>query len=560
MYKIYYQLKNYEVRIMKKTIYLTLALSLFINPSALAQSPIPTFDKEAVTAHPYNRTGEQDVIVDKTNQDVYSSGNTGTDEEPAFYVRRINLTGYSLPDKNGGLQKILQSYSHRSVKIAELNELTEKITAYAKDCGYTVAQAVVPPQKITDGQLEIRVYVAKYDEIRLTENTSDIAASVLEKYLHNLKQGETMTDRNLERTLNNLNDLPGVTARAVLRPGDETGATSVDVQVEKRPVWNNYIFADNGGGYYSGRYRYGFNTEINNPGHNGDKLTFSGMISSHDVKNYSIRYEAPVGYDGTRIGLAYNRSEYELHTNAFYNSLGKSQGISIYGLTPLYRDKMNRLTAIYGYDHRKIEDSYRFRVLNLPEIGVDKDADVWHAGVSGSQYYPNEFLQYDLIYWNGDIDTNGGAYYDGTYHKLTGSMLKIWYDGPWNYRIYMQGQMGNRALDGSEQFYLGGMNGVRAYGSSDGYGDSGWLSTFEIRRQTGIEGLEAAAFFDTGYADNKAANYKEHLSGWGLGLRYSKQNDWYAQLDWARKIDGRRDWTEPHDSDNRLWLQVYKMY
>ena len=104
------------------------------------------------------------------------------------------------------------------------------------------------------------------------------------------------------------------------------------------------------------------------------------------------------------------------------------------------------------------------------------------------------------------------------------------------------------------------MNGVRAYGNNDGYGDAGWLGSVEIRRQTGVEGLEAAAFIDEGYGNNKAVGYSEHLSGWGLGLRYSKPNDWYVQLDWARKIDGRRDWSEPTDHDDRWWFQVYKMF
>ena len=353
---------------MTKTLHLTIVLGLLMSCSAWAQSPIPTFDKEAVTTHPYYRTGRQDVVVDQAVPDGYQPGNTGTEEVPAFYVRKITLTGFILPDKQGQLQEILQAYSNRSVKVAELQELTDKITDYAKNNGYTVAQAVVPPQEIADGQLEIKVYVAKYDDVRVTQNTSDVADSVLQGYLHKLKSGDVMTDRNLELAMNNLNDLPGVTARAVLRPGKEAGTTAVDVQVQDRPVWNNYVFVDNGGGYYSGRYRYGFNTEINNLSHNGDKITLSGMLSSHDVKSYSVRYETPIGYDGTRVGIAYSQSMYELHTNDFYNSLGKSRGISIYGMTPLYRDRMNRLTAIYGYDRRRIEDRLNFNNwFNAPE-------------------------------------------------------------------------------------------------------------------------------------------------------------------------------------------------
>ena len=97
------------------------------------------------------------------------------------------------------------------------------------------------------------------------------------------------------------------------------------------------MFVDNGGGYWSGRYRYGFNTEINNPGKIGDKFILNGMLSSHDVKNYGIRYELPVGSRGTRVGIAYSQSSYEMSTNSFYDTLGKSKGISLYGMTPVYR-------------------------------------------------------------------------------------------------------------------------------------------------------------------------------------------------------------------------------
>lgn len=544
---------------MKKELTMTLAMSLVLSGAAMAQSPIPTFDKEAATVYPYNRTGDEKTVIDEVPDD-FRPGNTGTEEAPAFYVKQIRLTGFPLPERDGRLSAILADYSGRSVKVDELRTLIGRLTAYAKSCGYPVAQAVVPPQEVKDGLLEIRMYVASYDTVTVVKNTSDVTDSVIEGYLQRLKTGETMTDRKLEKAINNLNDLPGVIARAVLRPGSAPGTTAVDVEVMDRPVWNNYVFVDNGGGYYSGRYRYGFNLEIDNPGHQGDKIGLSGSMSSHDTDSWSARYEAPVGRDGTRLGVAYSKSEYELNTNDFYSTLGDSEGLSIYGLTPLYRDRSDRLTLIYGYDHRDIENRYRFKGLVLPELKNEKTADVWHVGISGSQYAPNEFLQYDLIYWYGDMSTDSGdTYIDGSYQKLTGDLFKVWYDGPWNYRFRGSWQLADKPLDGSEQFYLGGMSGVRAYGNGDGYGDAGWLGSFEIRRSTGIEGLEAAVFLDGGYAKIRNG-YGEHMYGWGVGLRYAMRDDWYAQLDYARKIDGRADWAEPDDHNGRLWFQVYKMF
>ena len=434
---------------MKKELTMTLAMSLILSGAAMAQSPIPTFDKEAATVYPYNRTGDEKTVIDEVPED-FRPGNTGTEEAPAFYVKQIRLTGFSLPERDGRLSAILADYSRRSVKVDELRALTGRLTAYAKSCGYPVAQAVVPPQEVKDGLLEIRMYVASYDTVTVVKNTSDVTDSVIEGYLQRLKTGETMTDRKLEKAINNLNDLPGVIARAVLRPGSEPGTTAVDVEVMDRPVWNNYVFVDNGG-YYSGRYRYGFNLEIDNPGHQGDKIVLSGSMSSHDTDSWSARYEAPVGRDGTRLGVAYSRSEYELNTNDWYSTLGDSEGLSIYGLTPLYRDRSDRLTLIYGYDHREIENRYRFKGQVVPDLKNEKNANVWHVGISGSQYAPNEFLQYDLIYWYGDMSTDGGdTYIDGSYQKLTGDLFKVWYDGLWNYRFRGSWQLADKPLDGSE--------------------------------------------------------------------------------------------------------------
>lgn len=101
---------------------------------------------------------------------------------------------------------------------------------------------------------------------------------------------------------------------------------------------------------------------------------------------------------------------------------------------------------------------------------------------------------------------------------------------------------------------------MRAYGNNDGYGDAGYLGSAELRRETGIPGLEAAAFVDTGYVNNKWAHFSEHLSGWGLGLRYQLDGSWYGQVDWVRKIDGRPDSGEPTDHNDRWWFAAYKMF
>lgn len=552
---------------MKKIGVITTALfCAALNAAALAASPIPSFDKEAVTTHPYNRTGQQEATVtdSQKSSDAWNSGNTGTAEHPAFYIKEIKLTGFELPDELGELQGILNKYTRRSVEVAELQKLTAEISQYARNRGFTVAQAVVPPQEIADGKLEIKVYVASFDKINLKVNGSDVADRVIKRFMKPLRSGEVITDKKLESVLNNLNDLPGVIGRGILQPGSKPATTSLDVEVLERRVWNNYIFADNGGSQSSGRYRYGIHTEINNPGHQGDKIGITGYISNKHTKNYGVNYETAIGGRGTRWGIGYSKSSYDLGTVNFWNPTGESEGFSFYGLTPIYRDKSKRLTAIYGYDHRKITDDLRFDLI--PELGLkvgtEKKADVFHAGLAFSEYLPNRFTSGNVIYWYGDIDTdNGGAYYDGGYHKLTADFNHVHYWKLWNLRFNASAQLANRSLDGSERFYLGGLSGVRAYPASETSGDVGYTATMELRRATGIEGLEAAAFVDVGEV-TRIKGYGDHrnLAGWGLGLRYAKPGDWYAQFDYARKINGEDYTSEDHNHNGRMWFQIYKMF
>ena len=118
---------------MNKKMLLTAGLlaALTVNGAALAASPLPQFEKEAIE-DTYRRTGDMEPKVEAKNDGLSEEhlGNTGTKENPAFYVNKIKVTGEPVEDKFGELEGILASYEHKSLDIQAMHQLQDAVTKF----------------------------------------------------------------------------------------------------------------------------------------------------------------------------------------------------------------------------------------------------------------------------------------------------------------------------------------------------------------------------------------------------------------------------------------------
>ena len=117
--------------------------------------------------------------------------------------------------------------------------------------------------------------------------------------------------------------------------------------------------------------------------------------------------------------------------------------------------------------------------------------------------------------------------------------------------------------------YLGGANGIRAYPQGTGSGDEGIMGTVETRFYTKVPGLVFSTYFDMGHVkyrnDGQLNGINEPasgmtLKGWGIGLTYSKPNDWFARLDYARRIGGDPNLSEKAQAKGRTWFMLGKIW
>ncbi len=114
-------------------------------------------------------------------------------------------------------------------------------------------------------------------------------------------------------------------------------------------------------------------------------------------------------------------------------------------------------------------------------------------------------------------------------------------------------------LDSSEDFSLGGVSGVRAYPTGEGYGDEGYVIQLEARYKLNDK-IEPYLFYDQGYSRTNqdpwvAGNNNRNINGAGIGLRLNHKN---------LNIDASAAWSTNGGSpvsDNRdevpvVWLKA----
>jgi hemolysin activation/secretion protein len=127
-------------------------------------------------------------------------------------------------------------------------------------------------------------------------------------------------------------------------------------------------------------------------------------------------------------------------------------------------------------------------------------------------------------------------------------------------------------LDSSEDFSLGGADGVRAYPSSEASGDEGTLLNVELSQKL-FEGVNVFCFYDYGHIivnknewTSSSTPNSYDLNGAGGGVMWSKSGSFMVKLTGAAKIGNNPAKTvagadsDGTANDTRLWLHAGMYY
>lgn len=473
------------------------------------------------------------------------------------------------------LKALLADKKGKKLSFKDIQEGADRITRYFREKGYIVAKTYIPPQDVTAGVVHYRVEIGRFDRPDIT-NKTNIRDSAIEKQAQAVKEGEYVTRDKLERAVWLVSDMAGADARVALSKGSQPGTVKLDMTVEPYVGKHGLISADNYGSRAMGYNEYSLDYDFWNPARNGDHLMASISTTGRHMFNWGANYMTPLAKDGLKLTVGYNVFSYDMGDEwAMYKGVGTSRVTSLGLDYAIRRSRRHNLYTGIRFEHSEIKDEYRAfdatygdkngNALVFSLYGDDQDT----AGMTDWRvdwklgHINNKAFHSDNLYarWMaGDPDTNGD------YSKIRGRIER---HQNINNRSYLllsaYGQYAFTPLDSSEHFSLGGPYGVKAYPTSEGSGDSGYITRAEYRWLIPVEAhdqqLQLAFYAEHGgvWIDRNGGNSgsKNHrnLQGLGVGIIWQRWQDWFIRADYAWKLGGEDPVSDTSHNNGRFWIR-----
>lgn len=541
-----------------------LAASLMTLPATAATAPDAGQVQQGIDQAPLQLPGKQRLDINLPDAPADPAAEAG----PRLQVNGFILDGnQALPSAE--LLTLLADLAGRELSVAQLQGAANRITRLYRERGYPLARAYLPAQEITDGMVKIAVLEGRYGQVQINDQAGLRGGALAP--LTTLQSGDAVQGQSLERSLLLLQDLPGIEVKSTLRPGASTGTTDLLVDVQRAPLIDGAIDADNYGNRFTGEYRLGGTLNLNSPLGLGDRLTLRAMGSEEDQRYGRVAYQLPLGPWATQVGVAYSDMDYQLGKDfEDLDAHGNARITSVFALQPLVRSRDFSLYGQLQFDDKRLKDDIdlfeqksdkRARVTILSLTGNSRDMLLGGGVNSFALAWSQGSLNLDGVTAQRTDDLTTGT--AGQFHKLNPSLVRLQRLSE-RFSLYtqLQGQWADGNLDSSEKLYLGGAYGVRAYPQGEASGDQGWLANVELRYSL-TEAWQLSTFIDHGQVRLNKDTWTDEenhrsLSGAGIGARWAAYG-WQISTVAAWRL-GNADAESDVARTPRIWAQVVRAF
>jgi len=545
---------------MKKTL-LCVAIILVLLPfNVFSQPPLPsspadTLKRSQDTLEFYElqrRLKEGRQTIDEKEEEAVEKIPEPIQEAPkgaeqTLLINKIITNPSEILSKEE-LEEIFAAYEGKVIAIKDLFKIVEELNQLYKSKHMIAAKAILPPQKIKNGIVNIKLIEGHFGDIIVNGNkyTRD---SFFYKRI-DINSGDLVDINGLKESILSFNNANDVKIKAALKPGEKAGTTDCVLNVKEPQNYNITMWGDNAGREDVGRYRLGAVLSSRSLIGFRDPLMLGGYFAEGTAAGF-IHYNIPINRHGTRIGGSYDYNQIEIISGPFepLDITGQSYDLNGFISHPFIAKRNLKLNGFLEYHDKK--SSTDFGEVTLFETKVN-------SGVLGFdvQSFDTGGLWFSRNLITNGVESLGSDKSFIKFNTLTTRMQILKNNRIATFRL--NGQLADRdLLPSSEQFQIGGLSTVRGYSEGLLSGDQGYVINLQLDSPLPFvkgdlfdkpvgEVLKGAIFFDHGGAfpykgHGESINSQDFLTSLGLGLLFNFNKYINGRVFWGYPLDDHED-------------------
>jgi hemolysin activation/secretion protein len=478
-------------------------------------------------------------------------------------VDRFELTGNSVIS-TPTLQRILRQYEGATMTLEDVYAIADQLTAFYHSQGYGLANVTVPAQRVDQGVIQLEVIEGRVADVRFSGNEI-FSDAWLGSQIDGIGGGTVFRTSTMEGEALLLNDVPGISATAVISPGSEYGTSDVTFNVVE-DASQYRVSLDNYGRDSIGEWRWVADASFNGLHGRGDRFDIGGVVSSGSRMTFAkMAYSFAMGSQGDRLRISANRSYYRVGGPVF-------DPLEITGFSNNFRVDFTRPI-------RRTRTESTLISIGLTYTDAESQSDFLSTTTSRTQIPLLEFSYATQKRFNNGVIASMGATvstnfapveFDSANSSVEGKQQRGKIDLYGNFTIPVSGnwsllargrlQTSVEPLVDTQQISLGGPGSVRGYGPSEIRGDRGVLVSAELFRHINFGYMPAtwSVFLEGGRVwriehDFSGTDTTDGIAGAGIGLNINPGGAFSTRIEYAESIGGH---TPSDGEDYRVWVSL----
>jgi len=484
---------------------------------------------------------------------------------PAVRVDRIVVEG-STVFSPADLDQAVAPFVGQMLTFEDLQAAANAVTQLYLNAGYITSEAVLPPQDIEDGVVQLRVIEGRIDDIQV--QGSDRLARYVQRRVA-LAGTQPVNQIELEKQLQLLQlDPLFANVEASLRQGEAANTSTLRVRVREAPTFSGSLAIDTLSPPSVGDFRTGATLQYLNPLGLGDRLFTSAYRSTTGGANaYELGYQVPLNPMNGTLLLRATPSDYRItdpDQPTFELGLeGATDQYEIQFRQPLIRSLEEEFALSVGFQYR--DGSTLLGGLILPATVtsvVEFGQDYLKRDPQGVWGLQSRFRLGTGLF---NATSNPAPLADGQFFSWQGQVQRLQLLSP-NSQLLVRStlQLTPDSLLGSEQFFVGGYQSVRGYYQNQRFGDNGINLSVEnqftlLNQIDGQPLLRLLPFIDLGYVWNSRGipvSSQNFLLGTGLGVEAYPLENLKTRLDFGVPLVTANDLPGDPSSGLRVYFDI----